>query len=211
MIGGGGNDTITGGARGDSRPQFNDFNVASYKGSTKEVTATLGVQGERAVVGIVTGQGRDVLVNVDSLVLTEFDDTFKVTSLWAGSQFDPFDLQALVNQKSIVRVDGAFNEFRGSPGNDSIEGNGFTRIRYTDNKVDQTAGVKVTFTSEAAGTTQGVSDKGVAFTDTFSGVFQVRGSAGPDALAGSSGTQWFQATAGGDTIDGGAGVDFIDF
>jgi len=95
MIGGGGNDTITGGTRGDSRPQFNDFNVASYKGSTKEVAATLGVQGERAVVGIVTGQGRDVLVNVDSLVLTEFNDPFKVTSLWAGSHFDPFDLRHL--------------------------------------------------------------------------------------------------------------------
>ena len=93
MIGGGGNDTITGGTRGDSRPQFNDFNMASYKGATQGVTATLGVQGERAVVGIVTGQGRDVLVNVDSLVLTEFNDTFKATSLWNGSQFDILDIE----------------------------------------------------------------------------------------------------------------------
>lgn len=211
MIGGGGNDTITGGTRGDSRPQFNDFNVASYKGATKEVTATLGVQGEKAVVGIVTGQGRDVLVNVDSLVLTEFNDTFKVTSLWTGSQFDPMDLNALVNQKVLVRTEGVFNEFRGSPGNDTIEGNGVTRIRYTDNKVDQSAGVKVTFTSEQAGTTQGVSDKGVAFTDSFTGVFAARGSSGPDTLLGSAGSQWFQATGGGDTISGGPGVDLVDF
>ena len=89
MIGGGGNDTITGGTRGDSRPQFSDFNVAAFKGATQGVTATLGVQGEGAVVGIVTGQGRDVLLNVDSLVLSEFNDTFKVTSLWTGGQFDP--------------------------------------------------------------------------------------------------------------------------
>jgi hypothetical protein len=185
--------------------------VASYKGATKEVTATLGVQGEKAVVGIVTGQGRDVLVNVDSLVLTEFNDTFKVTSLWTGSQFDPMDLNALVNQKVLVRTEGVFNEFRGSPGNDTIEGNGVTRIRYTDNKVDQSAGVKVTFTSEQAGTAQGVSDKGVAFTDSFTGVFAARGSSGPDTLLGSAGSQWFQATGGGDTISGGPRVDLVDF
>lgn len=142
MIGGGGNDTITGGTRGDSRPQFNDFNVVSYKGATKEVTVTLGVEGENAVVGIVTGQGDDVLVNVDSLVLSEFNDTFKVTSLWKGSQFNTMELNALINQKVLVRTEGMFNEFRGSPGNDTIEGNGVTRIRYTDNKVDQSAGVK---------------------------------------------------------------------
>jgi hypothetical protein len=175
------------------------------------VTATLGVQGENAVVGIVTGQGRDVLVNVDSLVLTEFNDTFKVTSLWTGSQFDPMDLNALVNQKVLVRTEGVFNEFRGSPGNDTVEGNGVTRIRYTDNKVDQSAGVKVTFTSEQAGTAQGVSDKGVAFTDSFTGVFAARGSSGPDTLLGSAGSQWFLATVGGDTISGGPGVDLVDF
>ena len=69
----------------------------------------------------------------------------------------------------------------------------------------------MTFTSEQAGTAQGFSDKGVAFTDLFTGVFSARGSSGPDTLLGSSGSQWFQVTGGGDTISGGPGVDLIDF
>lgn len=211
MIGGGGNDTITGGTRADTRPDFNDLNVASYKGSSKGVTATLGVQGQNAVVGVVTGQGRDVLVRVDSVVLSEFDDVFQVTSLWAGGQYDAPDLEALINSKLLVRYEGKHNEVRGSPGNDTLDGNGFTRIRYTDGKVDQAAGVQVTFTSEQGGYAKGFSSQGVAFTDTFTGVARARGTTGPDLLLGTAGTQWLDATPGPDTLIGDAGVDFVDF
>jgi Ca2+-binding RTX toxin-like protein len=136
---------------------------------------------------------------------TNFADTFNATGFSATS----------TNAGSTVTSNtaGLFNEFEGDAGNDTIIGNGQTRISY----FHATAGVTVTFnpatswataSSGASGTATGDSSVG---TDTFTGVNNVRGSFFNDTFTGSnnpSGTsENFEGLGGNDTINGGGGFD----
>jgi Ca2+-binding RTX toxin-like protein len=104
--------------------------------------------------------------------------------------------------------DGRFNEFEGMGGNDTITGNGATRISY----LNATAGVTVTFTSFTAGSGASGTASGDASVgnDTFTGVQSVRGSAFADTITGSNnttGVENFEGREGDDTINGGGGFD----
>ena len=72
------------------------------------------------------------------------------------------------------QFNGAFNEFEGMGGNDTITGNGNTRISY----LSAAAGVTVTFSGSGSGTAQGTASGDIAGVgiDTFTGVNAVRGS-----------------------------------
>jgi Ca2+-binding RTX toxin-like protein len=95
----------------------------------------------------------------------------------------------------------AFNEFEGMGGNDTITGNGNTRVSY-DNA---TAGVTVTLGANGSGTATGDASVG---TDTFiSGVFRVRGSDFADTISGNGGINTLEGQGGNDTLTGGAGAD----
>ena len=80
-------------------------------------------------------------------------------------------------------TNGTLNEFEGRGGNDTIIGNGNTRISY----LHATAGVTVTshpgFGQGASGTAVGDASVG---TDTFTGVNRVRGSYFDDVFVGSN-------------------------
>ena len=82
--------------------------------------------------------GTDTILNIDRFFGTAFDDTFTADGSWLGSQFTSFPNGAL----------GTFNEFRGGGGNDTISGNGHTRVSYDD----ATAGVTVTINDSGGGT-----------------------------------------------------------
>src|SRR5262249_15797298 len=94
-------------------------------------------------------------------------------------------------------------------GNDTIIGNGNTRISY----VNALAGVTVEMTSAGVGTAQGTDagDLAGVGTDSFSGVTAVRGSNFADvffATANPIGTaENFDGRGGDDAINGGAGFD----
>ena len=155
--------------------------------------------------GIVTGNasvGTDKLRSIELVTGSKYADTynavgFSSTSNNAGSTVAP-------------NVAGMFNEFEGRDGDDIIHGNGVTRVSY----YHATAGVTVTLTgwtsttSGSAGTATGDASTG---TDTFDGVYSVRGSFFDDTFTGSNNplntAEVFEGLGGNDWIDGGGGFD----
>ncbi|WP_433995614.1 calcium-binding protein, partial [Bradyrhizobium genosp. SA-3] len=148
--------------------------------------------------GIVNGDatvGTDTLRNVEAARGTNFDDTFDATG---------FGQAGATN----VGSSGAFNDFAGAGGNDTIIGNGFTRLNYQI----AASSVSVDLETSAIGTTNAVTVAGSATgategTDTFTGVNAVQGSTFSDTLLGSSFNNNFTGLGGDDYIDGRGGFD----
>ena len=166
----GGNDTIDG--RGG-------FDRADYN---NDPTTTVGILVHLAD-GKVEGDatvGIDTLVAVEAVRGTRFDDEFDARGFGGDS----------TNAGSL----GTFNDFAGAGGNDTIFGNGFTRLSYAN----ATSGVTVNFlTGKATGDG----------TDTFTGVNGVQGSIFDDTFLGSVNNENFLALGGNDRIEGGGGFD----
>ena len=146
--------------------------------------------------GSVTGNasvGIDTLRSIEFVTGTNYADTFNATDFSKDS----------TNSGSTVtfNINGTLNEFEGRGGNDTIIGNGDTRISY----LHATAGVTVDF---ALGTADGDASVGH---DTFSGVNRVRGSYFDDLLYGSNNPsnthEDFEGRGGNDYIDGRGGFD----
>src|SRR5262249_23233062 len=96
---------------------------------------------------------------------------------------------------------GTFNQFEGLGGNDTITGNGNTRVIYSS----ATAAVTVDM---AAGTATGDLSVG---TDSFTGVNSATGSAVGDTLLGPAHGETFLALGGNDLIDGRGGFDSAQY
>ena len=136
-----GNDTIDG--RGGFDRALYNMDGAVSGGVTVDLAA-----------GTVTGDGAvgtDTLRSVEGVRGTNFADTFDATG---------FDISS-----TNAGSDSKFNEFEGLGGNDTITGNGNTRLIYSS----ATGGVVVNFST---GTVTGNSSVG---TDTFTDVFSVQG------------------------------------
>jgi Ca2+-binding RTX toxin-like protein len=206
LIGGDGNDTLEGGSGfnqyfggagddtfiGGNAVTAIDGNRADYSGVQGLINGASGpITVAMGALSTVTGAsvGLDTLVNIDTVVGTAFADTFSATT-------------ALSNQF------GTFVEFEGGGGNDTITGNGNTRVSYRS----ASEGVTVDLVLGTGKTTTGnVANVGV---DTFTNVNAVRGSAYNDLLIGSGRTdvtEVFRGLAGNDTINGGGGLDRIDY
>jgi Ca2+-binding RTX toxin-like protein len=169
-----GDDTING-AGGFDRASYNlDGNIS------------VGISVDLAA-GTVTGDptltGTDTLSSVEAIGGSILADTFDARGFGTGS----------VNAGS----NGSLNEFEGYAGNDTILGNGNTRVAF----YHASAGVVVDL---AAGTATGDNSVG---TDTFSGVSRVTGSNFGDTISGDSGSNIIDGQGGNDRIDGKAGND----
>ena len=141
--------------------------------------------------GTVSGDplltGTDTLRGIEGIRGSHLNDGYDATGFSSSS----------VNAGSLG-PSGTYNEFEGMAGNDTITGNGNTRIIYTAAR----EGVSVDL---AAGTAVGGASVG---TDTIvGGVFAVRGSNFNDVLIGSAASEYFEGRAGNDAIDGGDGFD----
>ena len=151
------------------------------------------------VIGTVV-DSTDTLRSIEFVTGTDFADIFNAGATTNNSL--GFNSNS-TNAGSAVTsdVNGTFNEFEGRGGNDTIIGNGNTRISY----LHATAGVIVDI---AAGDALGDASVGH---DTFSGVNGVRGSYFDDFLYGSNnpaGTaENFEGRGGNDYIDGRGGFD----
>ncbi|MFZ2156916.1 MAG: cadherin-like domain-containing protein, partial [Bradyrhizobium sp.] len=190
------NDIFTGRSGNDTLGGESGYDRANYGGATGPINVQL-------ADGTVTGDGSvgaDTLQSIEFVTGSNFDDTFDATGFDASS--------ANAGSTIAFNVGGTFNEFEGRGGNDTITGNGDTRISY----YHATSGVTVTFDGwvgqGASGHATGDSSVG---TDTFTGVSRVRGSFFDDTFFGSdnpSGTaENFEGLGGHDVIHGGVGFD----
>ncbi|MBR0830454.1 VCBS domain-containing protein [Bradyrhizobium manausense] len=178
----GGNDLIDG--RGG-------YDFASYN----QDSATISGITVNLAAGTVTGDasiGTDTLRSVEAVRGTNFVDSYDATGFSGAS----------INAGSF----NTFNNFEGMGGDDTITGNGNTRLQFTQ-ALD---GVTVDI---AAGTSHGTAGGDVAQvgTDTFTGVNAVLGSLFADTLSGSGANEQFQALAGNDFIDGRGGFDTAQY
>jgi Ca2+-binding RTX toxin-like protein len=217
MNGGPGDDTIVGGTRGDSRSPFSDVNTVAFDTSENPVRVRLGVEQDGQIVGVATGDGTDTILNGDHFRLSDFNDSYFVKPEWHGGQWlnSVFYLNDLLSSRvyGYGKNPAGFNMVSPGPGDDTITGNFNTRISYADNRIKSSKGIKVTFTGEASGNVQGEDLNGIGFTDTFTNLYQIRGTTGPDELIGSAGTQIFQpfgSSSGYDIFDGGPDTDYLD-
>ncbi|MDN5003916.1 VCBS domain-containing protein [Bradyrhizobium sp. GCM10027634] len=181
-----GNDTI------DGRGGFDRVDYNQDPTTTSGITVHL-------AAGTVTGDasvGTDTLVSVEAVRGTNFADTYDATG-FSGSS---------INAGSF----GTFNEFTGGGGNDTIIGNGNTRISFNN----ATSGVTVDLqTGATPGTGTATGDASVG-TDTFSGVNAVQGSMFDDVIYGSNNTavaETFTGNGGNDYIDGRGGFDIASY
>lgn len=185
----GGDDFIDGGG-GFDRAQYN---------TDSTVTNGINVDLDLGIVDNILGSdnsvGVDTLRSIESVIGTEFDDIFDATGFTASS----------VNAGSAgANQNGqAFNEFEGAGGNDTITGNGNTRVSFSS----ATAGVTATLTAGGGGTATGDSSVGL---DTFlSGVTRLRGSIHNDTFNGNGGNNILEGDEGNDTLRGNGGADTL--
>ncbi|SFN60836.1 VCBS repeat-containing protein [Bradyrhizobium sp. Rc3b] len=170
------------------------YDQVTYNSDT---TTTSGIYVHLAA-GTVNGDatvGTDTIRNVEAARGTNFDDTFDATG---------FGQVGATN----VGSSGTFNDFAGAGGNDTIIGNGSTRLNYQI----AASSVSVDLETSVVGTTNAVTVAGSATgategTDSFTGVNAVQGSTFADTLLGSSFNNNFTGLGGDDYIDGRAGFD----
>ncbi|MEI6762426.1 MAG: hypothetical protein WCO22_18445, partial [Betaproteobacteria bacterium] len=188
----GGNDFIDGGT-GEDR--------AEYWGGTSGVTVNL-------AAGVATGDssiGTDTLRSIEKIQGTAYDDTYDARGFSSTS----------VNAGSF----GDWNWFEGRGGNDTIYGNGKTMLAYSNSVV----AVEVNLATGKAWALNPADRTGdlnqYVGTDTFTGVYRVRGTALGDSLLG-GGAGWmnggtaqedFEPDAGNDTVNGFGGWDVVRY
>jgi uncharacterized delta-60 repeat protein len=199
LIGGGGNDTIDGGALG--LEQFTDW--VSYSGSPAAVNVNL----RKGTASDGFG-GTDTLLNIDAVMGSALNDTLTGGSDSAST--------------SGLKVEN----FQGNAGNDIIDGGRGTTVptSSTNNEQNQARydnspnAVNVNLATGVAldGFDSDTGTAGVqSYTDTLIGINAVRGSNFADSLTGGNTAfdfqEWFEGRSGNDTIDGGSGADWVQY
>ncbi len=162
-----GNDLIDGRGGFDLAIYSND--PATHSGIDVHLAAGL-VEGDSSI-------GTDTLLSVEAIRGTNFDDIYDATGFGGTS----------ANAGSL----GALNQFEGMGGDDTIIGNGHTRLVF----FNATSGVTVNMT---AGTASGDASVGH---DTFTGVNAVSGSDFADTIIGSHHDDILAGRGGGDTFE----------
>ena len=134
-------------------------------------------------------------------------DTLRAIEAVRGTSFnDVYDATGFSGSSANAGSSGTFNQFEGMAGDDTITGNGNTRLQY----ILAAEGVTVDIAAGVAhGTAPG--DAAGVGTDTFTGVIAVMGSMFGDTLLGGSGNEQFLGLAGDDYIDGRGGFDFAQY
>ena len=174
----GGNDNIDG--RGGFDRVFYEFRLDDNVTGGVVVNLAAGtVDGDASI-------GHDTLHSIEAVRGTSFDDVFNATGFTASSPN--------AGSAGTDSAGNALNEFEGLGGDDTIMGNGDTRISF----VNATAGVTVDL---AFGTATGDDSVG---SDTISGVNSIIGSSFADTLYGST-----NAGNTSEVFDGGAGNDIL--
>jgi len=191
LIGGAGNDTLDGGAQlylEDNANQGNEFDFAVYSSATAGMAISLGANGTggfaRSRVDTVdAGQGTDVLIDIEYVIATNFDDVIN------GSD------------RALVEI------FRGNRGNDTIHGGSGTGTDLGLNLVDYRDASGAVTVNLGTGTVSGADGNDVLL-GTFHGAV---GGIHNDTLIGSDRDDFLQGRTGDDSINGGGGRDLVAY
>ena len=145
------------------------------------------------------------MLSIESIRGTNFDDTYNAIGFTTTNVNGPnFGSAGFI---VVGGIQEAFNDFEGLGGNDSITGNGNTRISY----INANAGVTVDLSTGIAQGTDSGDLAGVGHDTIIGGVNNIIGSAFADNLSGSSNgvssAEVFDGGAGNDTINGRDGFD----
>jgi Ca2+-binding RTX toxin-like protein len=188
FIGMGNNDAIFGGGGFDSAR----YNVGNSLSGANGILVNLAAGTVTGATGTATTAiGADSLDRIESIVGSNGDDTFDATG-FDGSSTNAGD-------------SGTFNNFEGVGGDDTVIGNGDTRVSYQR----ATGAVTVTLNADGSGTASGDSSVG---NDTFTiGVVAVRGSEFNDEITGGGGGDLLDGWLGDDTLTGGTGEDTFKY
>jgi len=197
FTGRGGNDSIDGGA---------GYDRADYSNSNSGVYIDLGAGIASPTDSVDASTGTDTLRSIEAIRGSQFNDVFDARTFGKSGSLN-------VGSGAFGRLDG--NAFEGNGGNDTIYGNGYTRLDYSGAAV----GVDIDLqrgTAFALGDINSEAAKSVGL-DTFSGVFKVRGGSLSDKMAGGGAgatfggvvMESFEPGPGNDTIDGRSGADEV--
>ena len=195
-------ETFDGGAGNDTIDGRGGFDQAVYNG---DLGTAAGISVDMAA-GTVTGDasiGNDTLLSIEAIRGTNFNDTYDASKFTTSNVNGPnFGTAGFI---TINGIQEAFNDFEGMGGNDTITGNGNTRISY----LNAAAGVTVTFSGPGSGTAQSTASGDIAGVgvDTFTGVNAARGSNFADTFI-------MAVKAVNDTrvaIDGSGGSDTVNY
>jgi Ca2+-binding RTX toxin-like protein len=197
----GGNDTFYGDAY---------INLSSYRSSTNAIDVKL-AQGTVTDRSGGTSQGTDTLRGVESIEGTRFDDVFDATG---------FSETSTNAGGTAAGWKGMVNYFTPMGGNDTVTGNGYTRLSFTQAMLGIEADLGRGFVDSLASDTATRSTPDYLHTvgrTTFTGVYVVSGTDFGDRLIGGSSTasfgniflEAFEPRGGADTVDGLGGYDVV--
>ena len=196
----GGDDSINGGGGFDRAVYDISFsgsgiNVQLADGTVTPTNATLGA------IDI----GTDTLRSVEAIWGTPFDDVYNAGATASNpGGFSTTSTNAGSTQISATNpAPSNFNEFEGNGGNDTVTGNGNTRVAY----YHSTAGVVVTLGSNGSGMADG--DASVGHDTFISGVTRISGSEFNDILTGNGGNNILDGRGGDDVLVGNGGNDTL--
>jgi Ca2+-binding RTX toxin-like protein len=179
--GGGGDDLIDGGGGFDRAQYHLDGNIST--GIVVNLAAG-------TVTGDPTLTGTDTLVSIEAITGSVLADTYIATGFGPGS----------TNAGSI----GTLNEFEGMAGNDTIIGNGNTRIAFYHATGAVTVDLNLT-----TGAVVGDASVGTDSIDAVGEVSKVRGSGFNDTIKGNSFANLLEGQNGNDTLIGRGGNDTL--
>lgn len=202
-----GDDQLVGGPGGDLLDGDSGFDSADYSGVASSEGIVINLAGAKSLsasaslntvkgslyIGPGSGSqeiGLDKLNRVECVIGTRNADTFVATTGFSADS-------------------GRLNEFEGGGGNDTIKGNGETRISYRR----ALGGVEVDLKLGLARSRAPEDAAGIGADILQGGINAIRGSDFDDLLIGSDRTvlESFIGGKGEDTIAGGGGLDRIDF
>jgi hypothetical protein len=170
------------------------FDRAAYTNTVDGLATSAGISVNLAA-GAVTGIdaaasltfGSDTLRSIEGVRGSEGDDLFDATG---------YGFAGALN----IGSNGTLNEFEGMAGDDTVIGNGNTRISYSL----ATAGVTVNLSTDSA-----TGDASVGDDTIIGGVTRVRGSQFDDHITGNAANNNLEGQGGDDTLIGGGGNDIL--
>ena len=161
--------------------------------------------------GVVVGDaaiGTDTLRSIEAIRGTQFADTYVATGFTGSGAATP---SANSGNAGAGGTSSSFNEFEGLGGNDTITGNGNTRISYTNATAAVTVDLGLGNARDSAdalnGTTFDLASVGV---DSFTGVSRARGSNFADTIFGDGNANILEGQGSDDQLGGrGSKLDFL--